>query len=59
MPILKYFLTVGSALTLGLIVLAAYLEPVTPAKIANFAKITSAPTAASIVKLELPRARAR
>jgi hypothetical protein len=51
MPLLKYFLTVGAALTVGLFALNAYLEP-TPADIA--AKVSAAPTTASVLYFAAP-----
>ncbi len=51
MPLLKYFLTVGTALTVGLFVLSAYLEP-TPADTA--AKVSAAPTTASVLHFAAP-----
>jgi hypothetical protein len=53
MPLLKYFLTVGAALTVGLFVLSAYLEP-TPADTA--AKVSAAPTTASVLYFAAPAA---
>jgi hypothetical protein len=51
MPLLKYFLTVGAALTVGLLVLSAYLEP-TPSDTA--AKVSAAPTTASVLNFAAP-----
>jgi hypothetical protein len=51
MPLLKYFLAVGTALTVGLFVLSAYLEP-TPADTA--AKVSAAPTTASVLYFAAP-----
>jgi hypothetical protein len=46
MPLLKYFIAVGAALTVGLLTLSAYLEPV--ASEAG-ARVSVAPTTASLV----------
>jgi hypothetical protein len=46
MPLLKYFLTVGSILTAGLLALSAYLEP---ASRETAAKVAVAPTTASLL----------
>ena len=46
MPLLKYFLTVGTILTAGLYALSAYLEPDLRE---TAAKVAVAPTAASLL----------
>jgi hypothetical protein len=48
MPLLKYFLTVGAVLTLGLFALSAYLEPKTSAA---GARVSVTPTTASLVTI--------
>jgi len=48
MPLFKYFLTVGTVLTLGLFALSAYLEPVT--SVAG-ARVSVAPTTTSLLVL--------
>jgi hypothetical protein len=53
MPVLKYFLTMGPALTLGLFLLSAYLGPAAPD---SAAKVSKTVTTASIMKLEPRRA---
>jgi hypothetical protein len=45
-PVFKYFLTVGTVLTLGLFALSAYLEPV---KSVAGARVSVAPTTTSLV----------
>ena len=49
MPLLKYFLTVGAVLTVGLFVLNAYLEP-EPSDAA--AKVSVAPTTATLLSFD-------
>ncbi len=46
MPLLKYFLTVGTILTFGLIALNAYLEPVSSDAAA---RVSVVPTTASLL----------
>jgi hypothetical protein len=46
MPLLRYFLTVGTILTAGLLALSAYLEP---ASRETAAKVAVAPTTASLL----------
>jgi hypothetical protein len=46
MPLLKYFLTVGTVLTVGLFVLSAYLDPA-PSDAA--ARVSVAPTTATLL----------
>jgi hypothetical protein len=46
MPLLKYFVTVGAFLTLGLFVLSAYLEPTSTG---TGARVSVTPTTASLV----------
>jgi len=48
MPLFKYFLTVGTVLTLGLFALSAYLEPV---KSVAGARVSVAPITSSLVYL--------
>jgi hypothetical protein len=46
MPLFKYFLTVGTVLTLGLFALSAYLEPT---RSDTAARVSVAPTTTSLV----------
>ena len=46
MPLIKYFVMVGTLLTLGLFALSAYLDPVTTDKAA---RVSVSPTTASLV----------
>jgi hypothetical protein len=46
MPLFRYFVTVGTVLTVSLFALSAYLEPVSPNA---GARVSVAPTAASLV----------
>jgi hypothetical protein len=46
MPLLKYFLTVGTILTAGLLALSAYLEPTSRE---SAARVAVAPTTASLL----------
>ena len=46
MPLLKYFITVGAVLTVGLLAINAYLEP-TPSGTA--ARVAVAPTSATLL----------
>ena len=48
MPLFKYFVTVGTLLTLGLFALSAYLDPVTADK---GARVSVSPTTASLVTI--------
>jgi hypothetical protein len=48
MPLFRYFITVGTVLTVGLFVLNAYLEPVSSDA---GARVSVAPTTASLVNL--------
>jgi hypothetical protein len=45
MPLLRYFLTVGTILTCGLFILHAYLEPVSDAA----ARVSVTPTTATLL----------
>jgi hypothetical protein len=51
MPLARYFLTVGTALTAGLFLLNAYLEP---ASSGAAARVSVAPTTTSLLYLPLP-----
>jgi len=46
MPLLKYFITIGTVLTLGLFAINAYLEP-TPS--GSAARVAVAPTSAALL----------
>jgi hypothetical protein len=46
MPLLKYFITVGTVLVVGLLAISAYLEP-NPSETA--ARVTVAPTTATLL----------
>ena len=48
MPLLKYFLTVGTILTVGLFALSAYLEPQTSDAAA---RVSVTPTTASLLAI--------
>jgi len=56
MPLFKYFLAVGTVLTLGLFALSAYLEPV---KSVAGARVSVAPTTASLVYFAPPPNKSR
>ena len=51
MPLLKYFVTVGIALTVGLLAVSAYLEPSS-----QTAKVSVTPTTASLLHFGAPPA---
>ena len=46
MPLFKYFLTVGTVPTAGLLLLSSYLEPASPE---SGARVAVAPTTASLL----------
>jgi hypothetical protein len=53
MPLLKYFVTVGAALTIGLFAVSTYLEP---ASSSQTAKVSVTPTTASLLHFGAPPA---
>jgi len=55
MPLFKYFVTVGTLLTLGLFALSAYLDPGTADKAA---RVSVSPTTASLVSVA-PQAKSK
>jgi hypothetical protein len=55
MPLFKYFVTVGTLLTLGLLALSAYLDPGTADKAA---RVSVSPTTASLVSVA-PQAKSK
>jgi hypothetical protein len=56
MPLLKYFLAVGTVLTFGLFALSAYLEPV---PVQGPVRLSVAPTTATLVPLAPTPKKAR
>jgi hypothetical protein len=56
MPVLRFFVTVGAALTFGLFALSAYLEPV-PTQ--SPVRISVSPTTATLITLAPASKKAR
>jgi hypothetical protein len=56
MPLLKYFLTVGTALTVGLFVLSAYLGP---SSSDTAARVSVAPTTATLLVFGPPPSKTK
>ena len=51
MPLFRYFITVGTVLTVGLFALSAYLEP---ASMVAGARVSVAPTTATLLSFAPP-----